>query len=117
MELTRLSMNSSESRNLQQVLPLISGADQVRIAEIAATLNASLEHGCVYFGVCNSQLKIEAIEGEIKEHLSHKGIDVVPITLAERVHDEDKETVRVHVTDPIVYLSEGSSPQRWRLLV
>src|SRR2546426_8057210 len=105
-------MNSSESRNLQQVLPQISGADQVRIAEIAATLNASVGHGCIYFGVCNSQLKIEAIEGEIKKHLSHRGIDAVPGTLAERLHDEDKQTVRVYVTDPVEYLTERSSPQR-----
>src|SRR2546425_39345 len=105
-------MNSSESRNLQQVLPQISGADQVRIAEIAATLNASVGHGCIYFGVCNSQLKIEAIEGEIKKHLSHRGIDAVPVTLAERLHDEDKQTVRVYVTDPVEYLTERSSPQR-----
>ena len=100
MELIPLSTSSSESERKPITATLLSDADRRAVAEIAATLDAS-KHGCIYFGVCNNRLKIEAVEAALEEALSTHGMGVERVVLAERDTGTEPPTYRVHITEPV----------------
>jgi len=84
----------------------LSGEDSGRVAEIVATVGAVYQHGCIYFGVCNNRLKIEAIEGALEKSLRAKGITISRVVLAERFETDAAPQYRAKISDPITYLSE-----------
>lgn len=101
-ELTPLSISSSESERNPVTSTLLSDADRRAVAEMAVTLDAS-KHGCVYFGVCNNRLKIEAVEAAIKQALWPHGMDVERVVLAERDTTVDPPSYRVHIVNLFDY--------------
>jgi len=97
-----LSISSSESERSLVTAMLLSDADRRTVAEIAVTLEAS-KHGCVYFGVCNNRLKIEAVEAALEQALSPHGMGVERVVLAERDTSADPPAYRVHIVNPFDY--------------
>ena len=70
-----MSTSSSESERNPVTPTLLSDADRRAVAEMAVTLDAS-KHGCIYFGVCNNRLKIEAVEAALEQALLPHGMGV-----------------------------------------
>ncbi len=97
-----MSSSSSVSEHNPGNAPLLGDADRRAIAEIAVTLDAS-KHGCVYFGVCNNRLKIEAVEAGLEQALSAHGMDVERVVLVERDTSADPPTYRVQIANPFDY--------------
>ena len=81
---------------------LLSDADRQKVTEIAVTLEAS-KQGCVYFGVCNNRLKIEAIEAALEQALSTHGMGVERVVLADRDTTTEPPTYRAHFVNPFDY--------------
>ena len=102
MKLTPLSTSSSASERSPVTAALLSDADRRTVAEIAVTLEAS-KHGCVYFGVCNNRLKIEAVEAALEQALSPHGMDAERVVLAERDIGAEPPTYHVHIVNPFAY--------------
>ncbi|MGO8787177.1 MAG: hypothetical protein ACLQVL_07310, partial [Terriglobia bacterium] len=78
-----MSTSSSESERKPVTATLLGDADRRAVAEIAVTLDAS-KHGCIYFGVCNNRLKIQAVEAALEQALLLHGMGSERVILAER---------------------------------
>ena len=96
---------------LPQPSPL-SSADKERVAEITATVGAAHQHGCIYFGICNNQMKIEAVEEALEKSLAARGITTPRVALAERYESDAGPQYRVRISDPVTYLSDHAQRER-----
>jgi tetratricopeptide (TPR) repeat protein len=83
---------------------LLSNADRERIAEIAATIAATHQNGCIYFGICNNRMKIAAIEESLDGQFAAKGITISRVVLAERLESDTGPQYRAHISDPVANL-------------
>jgi len=101
-----LSTSLSEFKPVFPQPTLLSVEDSERVAEISATVGAVHQHGCIYFGVCNNRLKVEAIEEALDKSLAAKGIMISRVVLAERYETDAGPQYRARIPDPITYLSE-----------
>lgn len=107
MKSTPLSTGSSESERNPIAATLLSDADQRAIAEIAVTLYAS-KCGCIYFGVCNNRLKIEAVEAALAQALSPHGMGTERVVLAERDTSTEPPTYRALIPNLFDYFDHAS---------
>jgi hypothetical protein len=103
-----LSTSLSESKPILPQPSLLTSADKERVAEITATVSAAHEHGCIYFGICNNRLKIEAVEEALEKSLATNGITTSRVTLAERYESDAGPHYRVQISGPVTYLSDNS---------
>ena len=110
MKLTPLSTNSSESERNPATATLLSDADRQAVAEIAVALRAS-QHGCIYFGVCNNRLKIEAVEATLEQALQPHGMGIERLVLAQRDTSTDPPTYRARIVNPFDYFDTLPLPQ------
>ncbi len=101
-----MSTSLSESKPILPQPSLLTSADKERVAEIAATVGAAHQHGCIYFGICNNRLKIEAVEEVLEKSLAAKGITTSRVALAERYESDGGPQYRVQISDPVTYLSD-----------
>jgi tetratricopeptide (TPR) repeat protein len=76
------------------------------VAEITATVGAAHQHGCIYFGICNNRLKIEAVEEALERSLAAKGITTFRVDLAQREESDAGPQYRVQISDPVTHLSD-----------
>ncbi len=104
-----MSINSSEFR---APLPPLTERDREKAARIATTVINSLRHGCIYFGVCNNRLLVEALESAIEEELSPHGVGLERVVLAERDDSNDPPGYRVHIPIPTDYFDAVPAPGR-----
>ena len=91
---------------------MLTSDDRERVREMAATVGTLRQHGCIYFGICNNRLKIEAVEQALEEQLAPKGISVARAVLAEREEGRDGPRYLVRIADPASYLSEVLAAER-----
>ena len=109
-----MSASLSESKPILPQPSLLTSADKERVAEIAATVGAAHDHGCIYFGICNNRLKIEAVEEALERSLAARGITTSRVTLAERYESDAGPQYRVQISDPVTYLSDHAQ-REWAL--
>ena len=107
-------MSLSESKPILPQPSLLTSVDKERVAEITATVGAAHGHGCIYFGICNNRLKIEAVEEALERSLAAKGITTSRVTLAERYESDAGPQYRVQISDPVTYLSDHAQ-REWAL--
>src|SRR5207244_2213530 len=65
----------------------------------------SRTQGCVYFGICNSRLKIISVERALATELRVHGIEITRVVLAERYDENGQPTYRVLIADPVAYFA------------
>jgi len=99
-----LSSSLSEFKPVPPQASLLSNADRERIAEIAATIAATHQNGCIYFGICNNRMKIAAIEESLDGQFAAKGITISRVVLAERLESDTGPQYRAHISDPVANL-------------
>src|SRR5439155_4418085 len=80
-------------------------ADREAVAEIVALVANSRTQGCVYFGICNSRLKIISLETALATQLRVHGIEITRVVLAERHDENGQPTYRVLIADPVAYFA------------
>ena len=107
-----MSTSLSEFKPILPQPSLLTSADKERVAEITATVGAAHEHGCIYFGICNNRLKIEAVEEALERSLATKGITTSRVALAERYESDAGPQYRVQISDPVTYLSDHAQRER-----
>ena len=97
-------MSGSLSESESAVTPeSLTPADREAVAEIVALVANSRTQGCVYFGICNSGLKIIALEAALATQLRVHGIEIARVVLAERHDENGQPAYRVLIADPIAY--------------
>ena len=100
-----MSGSSSESESAVTLPESLTAADREAVAEIVALVANSRTQGCVYFGICNSRLKIISLEAALATELRVHGIETAHVVLAERHDENGQPTYRVLIADPVAYFA------------
>ena len=100
-----MSGSSSESESAVTLPESLTAADREAVAEIVALVANSRTQGCVYFGICNSGLKIIALEAALATQLRVHGIEIARVVLAERHDENGQPAYRVLIADPVAYFA------------
>src|SRR6266571_2479977 len=99
-------MSGSSSESESAVTPeSFTPADREAVAEIVALVANSRTQGCVYFGICNSGLKIISLEAALATQLRVHGIEIARVVLAERHDENGQPAYRVLIADPVAYFA------------
>ena len=114
--------SSSESEALSapattlRSLGLLSAAERESVAEIVALVANSQKQGCIYFGVANNRLKIEAAETLLAEELRVHRISTERLVLAERQDQDRQSSYAIKIADPAGFLA-SHIPEKPTLLL